>query len=89
MESKKTGMTPLPDADLRGGELIGMMEGQTFMVHYRDGFGQTSTELAIRFPNGDVYFIKGAKFVPAQKWMKAQVNRRLEAAVPSDDIPQG
>jgi len=78
MESKKTGATPIPDGDLGRGEIRKIVKGDLMLVDLRDGRGAEVTELAVRFPNGALYFLQGVKYVPAQTWVKKAIEERLK-----------
>lgn len=78
---KKTGATPLVEADgLGGGEVQGVLEVKTLLVKYKDGHGKEEVRLAALIPGGEMYFFDGKALDlrPAQKWLKAGVAEHIK-----------
>lgn len=78
MEMKKTEATPIPEGDLAGGKIIGVLPVKwRGIVHYRDGAGKTDTKMISILENDDVYFEEGTKYVSSQNWFKKLIHERL------------
>lgn len=91
--STKTGATPLPEAGVDDGRILGLMPVKwRGMVHLVDGFGKKLTKMINVFENNDVYFEENGKFVRSQEWVQKAILSKLgmrEDLVSLKDVEQG